>query len=81
MLSGFPEALSFPGRLDAIGSFADEKLAGTVEDKFIAVVLDLATIISSSFCSCTLFAIVLGQLVELEFLSQQIEVKWLMLNK
>ena len=72
--------MSYFGLLDAIGSFADEELAGTVEDKFIAVGLDFATLLSSPSCSCTLFAIVLVQLVKLEFLAQQVELKWLMLN-
>ena len=35
----------------------------------------------SSFCSCILFAIVLGQLIELEFLAQQAELKWLTLHR
>ena len=49
-----------------------------VEDKFIAISFDFATIISSSsFCSCILFAIVLEQLVKLS----AAELKWLMLNK
>ena len=69
-----------PGLLDAIGLFADEELAGTVEDRFIAVGLDFAQIVSSSsFCSCTLFAIVSGQLIKLDFLAQQVELKWLSL--
>ena len=59
----------------------NEELAGTCEDKFIAVGFDFATILSSSFCSCILFAIVSGQLIKLEFLAQQVELKWLMLNK
>ena len=55
----FPcRCFEFPGLLDAIESFADEELVETVEDRFIAVGLDFATIPSSSFCSCTLFAIV-----------------------
>ena len=33
------------------------------------------------FCSCTLFAIVLGQLIKLKFWTQQRELKWLMLDK
>ena len=37
--------------MDAIGLFADEELAGTCEDKFIAASFDFATIISSSFGS------------------------------
>ena len=37
LLSSFPVAMSIPGLLDAIGLFADEELAGTCEDKFIAV--------------------------------------------
>ena len=47
--------------------FAYEEFAGTCEDKFIAASFDFATILSSSFCSC-IFAIVLGQLIKLEFL-------------
>ena len=39
------------------------------EDRFIAVGLDFATILSSSFCSCTLFAIFLMRLTKLEFLA------------
>ena len=61
--------------------FAYEEFAGTCEDKFIAASFDFATILSSSFCSCILFAIVLGQLIKLEFLAQQVELKWQMLNK
>ena len=61
--------------------FADEELAGTVEDRFIAVRLDFATIISSFFSSCTLFAIFLVQLIKLEFSAQREELKWLMFNK
>ena len=48
---------------------------------FITIGLDLATILSSSFCSYILFAIVLGQLIKLEFLAQERELKWLMLNE
>ena len=43
--------MSFPGSEDVIRFFADEEQAGTVEDKFIAVGLDFATILSSSVCS------------------------------
>ena len=57
------------------------KLVGICEDKFIALDFDFATIRSSPFCSCILFAIVLGQLTKLEFLALQVELKWLMLNK
>ena len=76
-----PVAMSIPGPLDAIGLCADEELVGTWEDKPIAVDVDVATLLSSSFCSCILFAIVLVQLIKLEFLAQQVELKWLMLNK
>ena len=62
LLSGFPEPMSISRLLNAIGLFADEELVGTCEDKFIAVDFDSATIISSSFCSYTLLAIVLGSL-------------------
>ena len=79
LLAGFPTATSFPGSEDVIGFFADEELAGTDEDRFIAVGLDFVTILSSSFC--TLFAIFLEQLIKLEFLAQQVELKWLMLNR
>ena len=41
------------------------------EDRFTAADSDFATILSSPFCSCILFAIVVGQLIELEFLAQQ----------
>ena len=54
--------MSFPGSEDVIRIFADEELAGTVGDNIIAVGQDFATLRSSSFCSCTLFAIFLGQL-------------------
>ena len=42
---------------------------------------DFATLLSSPSCSCILFAIVLGQLVKLEFLAQHVELKWLTLDK
>ena len=54
--------MSIPGLLDAIGLFADGELVGTSEDKFIAVDFDFATLLSSPFCSCILFAIVWGSL-------------------
>ena len=61
--------------------FADEELVRTWEDWFVAVDFDFATLLSSSFCSCILFAIVLEQLIKLEFLAQQVELKGLMLSK
>ena len=73
--------MRFTGSEDVIRFFADEELAGTIEDRFIAVGLDFATNLSSSFCSCTLFTIFLVQLIKLEFLAQQVELKWLMLNR
>ena len=81
LLSGFSVAMSIPGLFDAIGLFADAELVGTCEDKFIAVDFDFAIFLSSLFCSCIRFAIVLGQLIKLGFLAQQAELKWLMLNK
>ena len=60
LLVGFPAAMSFSGSEDVIRFFADEELAGTVEDRFIAEGLDFATILSSSLCSFTLFAIFFG---------------------
>ena len=81
LLAGFPAAMSFPRSEDVIRFFADEELAGTNEDKFIAVGLDVATLLSSPFCSCTVFAIFLEQVIKLEFLVQQVELKWLILNR
>ena len=37
--------------------------------RFIAVGFEFATILSSSFCSCILFAVVLGQASQAEILS------------
>ena len=51
------EALSIPRLLDAIGLFTNEELVGTELIRFIAVGLDFATILFSSVCSCTIFAI------------------------
>ena len=48
--------MSFSGSEDVIRFFADEELAGIVEDRFITVGLGFATVLSSSFCSCILFA-------------------------
>ena len=73
--------MSIPGLLDAIGWFTDEELVETWEDRFIAVGFDFATILSSPFLFLHPFAIVLGQLIKLEFLAQQVELKLLMLNK
>ena len=61
--------MSIPGLFDAIGWFTDEELVETVDVRLIAVGVDFATILSSSFCSCILFAIVLEQLVMLKILS------------
>ena len=81
LASGFPvDAVSVPELFDAIGRFTDKELVETVEVKFTAMGCDFSTILSSSFCSCILCAIVLGQLIVLEFLAQQVELKWLMLN-
>ena len=73
--------MSIPGLLDGIGLFADEELVEAWEDRFIAVDFDFATLLSSPLCSCILSAIVLEQLIKLEFWAQQVELKWLMLNK
>ena len=60
--SGFPvDALSIRGW------FTDEELVETVEVKFMVVGFDFAATLSSSFCSCTLFAIVVEQLFKLKF--------------
>ena len=77
----FLRSYEYPQLLDAIGLFEDEELVGTWEDRFVAVDFDFATLLSSPFCSCILFAIVFAQLIKLEFLAQQVELKWLMLNK
>ena len=81
LLSGFPLALSIPGLLDPIRRVADEELVGTWEGQFVAVDFDFATMISSPFCSCILFAIILVQLIKLEFLPQQVDMKFRMFNK
>ena len=61
---------------------ADEELVGTTEDRFIAAGFDFCPqFFVLLFCSCILFAIVLVQLIKLELLAQQVELKWLMLNK
>ena len=73
--------MSFPGSEDVIGFFANEELAGKDEDRNKAEGHDFATILSSSFCSCTFFAIFWEQLIKLEFLAQQVELKLLMLNR
>ena len=57
----------FPGFLDAIGIFGIEELARTCEDRFTAADVDFTTILSSPFSSCILFAIVVGQLIKLDF--------------
>ena len=75
------EALSIPGLLDAIGLFADEELVATKLVRFIAVGDDFATILFSYDCSCTPFGVLSVQLIKLKFLAQQVELKWLMLNK
>ena len=80
LASSFPEATSFPGPFDAIGSFADEELAEADKDKFFTTSFDFDTIISSSFCSCIPFAIV-EQLCKRKFWAQQRELTWLMLNR
>ena len=74
LTSGFPEhpicrleALRISGLFDAIKLFTDEQLVETVTARFSAVGFHFATIQLSYFCSCILFAIVSGQLVELKF--------------
>ena len=48
---------------------AEKEMGSTVESYFL------------TSCSCILFAIVLGQLIKLEFLAKQVELQRLMLNK
>ena len=60
-------ALSIPRLLDAIGLFTDEELVETEMATFVAVGLDFATTLFSSFCSCILFAILLVQLLKRKF--------------
>ena len=74
LLTSLSIAVSIPRLVDAIRLFADEELVGTWEDKFVAVDFDFATLLSFPFCSCILFAIVLVQLIKLEFLAQQVHV-------
>ena len=66
LLSVFPVAMNIPGLLDAIGLVAEDELVEIIEDKFVAVDNDFATILPSPFRSCILFTIVLGQLIKLE---------------
>ena len=47
LLSGFPEAFSIPGLLDATGLNAVEELVAMEEDRFIAACRDLDTTLSS----------------------------------
>ena len=75
LASGFPEAQSITSLFGALGSFAGEKLAETVEDGFVAISFDFATILSSSFCSCILFALVLEQLFKLASGAEMADVK------
>ena len=80
LLSGFPEAIGIPGLLDAIGLDAVEEHVAIKEEIFITAGRDLDKTLSSSFCSCILFATV-EQLIKLKFLVQHVELKWLILNK
>ena len=67
LASSFPvDTLSIPRLLNVIGRFTNEELAATELVRFITIGFDFATILSSSFCSCILFAIVLWQLVKLK---------------
>ena len=54
----FPEASGISGLLGAIGFDAVEELVAMEEDRSIAASRDLDTTLSSSCCSCILFAIV-----------------------
>ena len=80
LLSGFTEAIGISGLLDTIGLGAVEELVAIKEEVFIAAGRDLDTTLSSSFRFCILFAAV-EQLIKLNFLVQQVELKWLILNK
>ena len=71
--------LSTSGLFDAIGLCTVAELVETRETKFI-IGSDFTTILSS-FCSCILFAIVLVQLVKLNFWAQQRKLQWLMFNR
>ena len=73
-------ALSTHGLFDAVGLGTVEELVAACVTRF-NVGFDFATILSSPFSSCILFAIVSRQLVELEFWEQQIKLKWMMLKK
>ena len=75
------EALSIRGLLDAIGLFTDKNLSNQWRPGSSLLAWISPQSCFSSFSSCILFAIVLVQLVNLEFLAQQVELKWLMLNK
>ena len=59
-------ALSIPGLFDAIGLFTVEELVETENARLIVVGVDFARILlSPSFCSCILFAIVSVRLIKL----------------
>ena len=70
--------MNIPGLLDAIGLFSDEELARSVEDKYIAVDFDYATIFSLLFLHPLRHRF---GAAKQEFLAQQVDLKWLMLNK
>ena len=76
LLLGFAVAISIPGLLDAIGLFADEELAGTCEDRFIAMQISilprfflLPSVPASSSPSFW------SSFIKLEFSAQQVELK------
>ena len=69
-----------PWSLDAFGLSTVEELASVFETRFNAG-FDFATILSSPYPCCIIFAIVFGQLAELKFWEQQTELKWLILHK
>ena len=77
--SCFTEDLGISGLLDAIGLDAVVELVAIKEDLFLTAGRDLDTTLSS-FWSWLLFANV-EQLIMLKFLVQQVELKWLILNK
>ena len=73
--------LGISGLFEAIRTLHNRRTCRDKSDKGSSSALDFATILFSPSCSCILFAIVLVQLVKLNFKAQQRNLRWLMLNR
>ena len=76
----FPCSYKYPKSFGCNRTFCGWGTCRKMWRQVIAADFDFATLVSSPFCSCILFAIVSGRLVKLEFLAQQEELKTLMLD-